>query len=335
MPAITFVGNLNYVAIAVVGGLRVATGAMLLGSVQAFIQYSRQFSQNLSQLAQVANILQSGVASAERVFELLDEPEEAPDSADAKTLSSPRGAVQLDAISFRYKADVRLIDGMSLADAMAKSPETFPRVYTAMVQAGETGGFLDLVLAQIAGRTDQAIIFTGHSDGVTDSLHIYAPPSFSADIGKISARIVALDRNQVGVGGAHLTFEAVYEDEVLPGKITEIGDGIYEGLFSTRTAGRWTMVVRDSDTGAKNESPVVVVPAEPRKLAIVEELDARSQPPYDLASVRVRLEDRFRNGVDPERIRCEVSAGAIEPASTTELRRVQLLLEGSAGRDNQ
>jgi len=175
-----------------------------------------------------------------------------------------------------------------------------------------------VVMAQIAGRTDQAIIFTGHSDGVTDSLHIYAPPSFSADIGKISARIVALDRNQVGVGGAHLTFEAVYEDEVLPGKITEIGDGIYEGLFSTRTAGRWTMVVRDSDTGAKNESPVVVVPAEPRKLAIVEELDARSQPPYDLASVRVRLEDRFRNGVDPERIRCEVSAGAIESRSIVE-----------------
>src|SRR6185437_1910225 len=79
MPAITFVGNLNYVAIAVVGGLRVASGAMLLGSVQAFIQYSRQFTQNLSQLAQVANVLQSGVASAERVFELLDEPEQSRD----------------------------------------------------------------------------------------------------------------------------------------------------------------------------------------------------------------------------------------------------------------
>ena len=73
-PAMTFLGNLNYVAIAVVGGLRVASGAMLLGSVQAFIQYSRQFTQPMSQLASVANVLQSGVASAERVFELLDEP---------------------------------------------------------------------------------------------------------------------------------------------------------------------------------------------------------------------------------------------------------------------
>ena len=67
-----FVGNLIYVAIAVVGGLRVAAGAMLLGDVQAFIQYSRQFTQPLTQLASMANVLQSGVASAERVFELLD-----------------------------------------------------------------------------------------------------------------------------------------------------------------------------------------------------------------------------------------------------------------------
>ena len=81
MPAINFVGNLNYVAIAVVGGLRVASGAMLLGSVQAFIQYSRQFTQQLGQLAQVANVLQSGVASAERVFELLDAPDQSPDRA--------------------------------------------------------------------------------------------------------------------------------------------------------------------------------------------------------------------------------------------------------------
>ena len=81
MPAINFIGNLNYVAIAVVGGLRVASGAMLLGGVQAFIQYSRQFTQQLSQLASVANVLQSGVASAERVFELLDTPEQSADRA--------------------------------------------------------------------------------------------------------------------------------------------------------------------------------------------------------------------------------------------------------------
>ena len=83
MPAISFVGNLTYVAIAVVGGLRVASGAMQLGSVQAFIQYSRQFTQQLGQLASMANVLQSGVASAERVFELLDAAEQSADPARA------------------------------------------------------------------------------------------------------------------------------------------------------------------------------------------------------------------------------------------------------------
>ena len=72
MPSMMFIGNLNYVAVAVVGGLRVASGAMTLGDVQAFIQYSRQFTQPLTQVASMANLLQSGVASAERVFELLD-----------------------------------------------------------------------------------------------------------------------------------------------------------------------------------------------------------------------------------------------------------------------
>ena len=75
MPTMMFIGNLNYVVIAVVGGLRVASGTMTLGDVQAFIQYSRQFTQPLTQLASMANLLQSGVASAERVFELLDAEE--------------------------------------------------------------------------------------------------------------------------------------------------------------------------------------------------------------------------------------------------------------------
>jgi ATP-binding cassette, subfamily B, multidrug efflux pump len=114
MPAITFVGNLNYVAIAVVGGLRVASGAMLLGSVQAFIQYSRQFTQNLSQLAQVANVLQSGVASAERVFELLDEPDQSLDRDAAGLPAARRGEVRFEDVSFRYKADVPLIEHLSL-----------------------------------------------------------------------------------------------------------------------------------------------------------------------------------------------------------------------------
>jgi ATP-binding cassette subfamily B protein len=113
MPAINFVGNINYIAIAVVGGLRVASGAMGLGSVQAFIQYSRQFTQNLSQLAQVANVLQSGVASAERVFELLDEQDQSLDRS-AADLDVKRGEVRFDDVSFRYKADVPLIEHLSL-----------------------------------------------------------------------------------------------------------------------------------------------------------------------------------------------------------------------------
>jgi ATP-binding cassette subfamily B protein len=114
MPAINFVGNLTYIAIAVVGGLRVASGAMLLGSVQAFIQYSRQFTQNLSQLAQVANVLQSGIASAERVFEVLDEHDQSPDRSAALLPRPLRGEVRFDDVSFRYKPDVPLIEHLSL-----------------------------------------------------------------------------------------------------------------------------------------------------------------------------------------------------------------------------
>ena len=82
-PALGFVANLNYVIVAVVGGLQVASGALTLGSVQAFIQYSRQFTQPITQIASMANLLQSGVASVERVFELLDADEQEPDPVDA------------------------------------------------------------------------------------------------------------------------------------------------------------------------------------------------------------------------------------------------------------
>ncbi|HTE51269.1 MAG TPA: ABC transporter ATP-binding protein [Kofleriaceae bacterium] len=116
MPAITFIGNLNYVAIAVVGGLRVASGAMLLGSVQAFIQYSRQFSQQLGQLSSMASVLQSGVASAERVFELLDAEDQRPDaSAPAALEPHVRGEVVFEHVSFRYRPDQPLIEDLSLS----------------------------------------------------------------------------------------------------------------------------------------------------------------------------------------------------------------------------
>ena len=105
MPAIMFIGNLNYVFIAVIGGLEVASGSMSLGDVQAFIQYSRQFSQPLTQVASMSNLLQSGVASAERVFELLDAEEQMPDPA-ARPRSSPTGAGGSSSsdVSFRYDA---------------------------------------------------------------------------------------------------------------------------------------------------------------------------------------------------------------------------------------
>jgi ATP-binding cassette subfamily B multidrug efflux pump len=113
MPAMMFIGNLSYVAIAVVGGLRVASGAMSLGDVQAFIQYSRQFTQPLTQVASMANLLQSGVASAERVFDLLDAPEQSAEPP-AIGLSSARGEVAFEHVSFRYEPETPLIDDLSL-----------------------------------------------------------------------------------------------------------------------------------------------------------------------------------------------------------------------------
>jgi ATP-binding cassette subfamily B protein len=121
MPMMMFLGNLNYVAIAVVGGLRVASGSMSLGDVQAFIQYSRQFTQPLTQVASMANLLQSGVASAERVFDLLDVPEQVPDAlppgraAGGRDADAPvRGRVEFEHVSFRYTPDTPLIEDLSL-----------------------------------------------------------------------------------------------------------------------------------------------------------------------------------------------------------------------------
>lgn len=116
-PAVMFIGNLNYVAVAVVGGLRVASGAMSLGDVQAFIQYSRQFTQPLTQVAAMANVLQSGVASAERVFELLDAPEQMPDVEQPAVITEPRGRVEFDRVSFSYAPESPLITDLSFVAA--------------------------------------------------------------------------------------------------------------------------------------------------------------------------------------------------------------------------
>ena len=114
-PAMMFMGNLNYVLVAVVGALRVASGALSLGDVQAFIQYSRQFSQPLTQVASMANLLQSGVASAERVFALLDADEQEPDAAEPTRPELVTGKVSFSDVSFRYFPNVPLIEHLSLS----------------------------------------------------------------------------------------------------------------------------------------------------------------------------------------------------------------------------
>ncbi|HEV2967806.1 MAG TPA: ABC transporter ATP-binding protein [Candidatus Dormibacteraeota bacterium] len=114
LPSMMFIGNLSYVAIAVIGGYRVATGAMSLGDVTAFIQYSRQFTQPLTQVASMANLLQSGVASAERVFDLLDADEQEADPSSPALPAARSGRVEFEDVSFRYAADQPLIDDLSL-----------------------------------------------------------------------------------------------------------------------------------------------------------------------------------------------------------------------------
>ncbi|MFB7515201.1 ABC transporter ATP-binding protein [Streptomyces sp. NPDC056144] len=117
-PVMFFVSNINYVLVAVVGGLRVASGTLSIGDVQAFIQYSRQFSMPLTQVASMANLVQSGIASAERIFELLDAEEQEPDApkserpADFK--DGLKGKVALEDVAFRYEADKPLIEDLSL-----------------------------------------------------------------------------------------------------------------------------------------------------------------------------------------------------------------------------
>ncbi|MDQ1010932.1 ATP-binding cassette subfamily B multidrug efflux pump [Streptomyces sp. V4I23] len=113
-PLMLFVSNLNYVLVAVVGGLRVASGSLSIGDVQAFIQYSRQFSMPLTQVASMANLVQSGVASAERIFELLDAEEQEPDAPSVERPERSEGRVSLEKVAFRYDPEKPLIEDLSL-----------------------------------------------------------------------------------------------------------------------------------------------------------------------------------------------------------------------------
>ncbi len=148
MPTMMFVGNLNYVVIAVVGALRVAGGAMSLGDVQAFIQYSRQFTQPLTQVASMANLLQSGVASAERVFEVLDEPEE---SVEATGEPNPtRGRVAFEHVSFSYPT--RVADASDDAQQATNAGPAEPLIADLSLVA-EPGATVAIVGPTGAGKT--------------------------------------------------------------------------------------------------------------------------------------------------------------------------------------
>ena len=114
MPSMMFVGNLVYVGIAVIGGVMVANGALSLGAIQSFIQYSRQFTQPVAQLGSMANLLQSGVASAERVFELLDAEEQSPDPVDSQLPESQTGSLSFEHVNFGYSADKVVIKDLNL-----------------------------------------------------------------------------------------------------------------------------------------------------------------------------------------------------------------------------
>ena len=114
MPLMMSIGNLGYVFVAVVGGIMVTQGSISIGDVQAFIQYARQFTMPITQLANIANVIQSTIASAERVFELLDEPEEIPEASDAQVIEAPQGIVQFDHVRFGYKEDAPLMEDMNI-----------------------------------------------------------------------------------------------------------------------------------------------------------------------------------------------------------------------------
>ncbi|KJS22040.1 MAG: ABC transporter [Clostridiaceae bacterium BRH_c20a] len=114
MPVMEFINNIGYVLVSVIGGIFVTKQTLAIGDVQAFIQYSRQFTHPITQTANIANLLQSTAASAERVFELLDEDEEIPDSKAAKLIQTPKGEVKFQNVKFSYKKDVPLIEDLNI-----------------------------------------------------------------------------------------------------------------------------------------------------------------------------------------------------------------------------
>ncbi len=114
MPLMNFIGNIGYVLVSVIGGVLVTRGTIQIGGILAFIQYARQFTQPISQLSSIANVIQSTLASAERVFELLDEAEESPDVEHAIVIKEPKGEVQFKHVDFSYSPDAPLLSNMNI-----------------------------------------------------------------------------------------------------------------------------------------------------------------------------------------------------------------------------
>lgn len=114
MPLMRFVGNIGYVFVAVAGGIMVTQNSLTIGDVQAFIQYSSQFTMPITQLANIANVIQSSIASAERIFELLDEEEQVPEAVRPVTIKNPQGAVKFEHVRFGYTPDKILIEDMNI-----------------------------------------------------------------------------------------------------------------------------------------------------------------------------------------------------------------------------
>ncbi|MGF6949617.1 ATP-binding cassette subfamily B multidrug efflux pump [Neobacillus sp. B4I6] len=114
MPLMSFINNIGYVLVSVVGGILVTKKAIEIGDIQAFIQYARQFSQPIAQTASIANVIQSTIASAERVFEILDETEEVPEAVHAKVISAPEGKVTFEHVTFGYEENEILIEDMQI-----------------------------------------------------------------------------------------------------------------------------------------------------------------------------------------------------------------------------
>ena len=136
MPLMNSIGNLGYVFVAVIGGIMVTKRAIDIGDVQAFIQYARQFTMPITQLASITNIIQSTIASAERVFELLDEQEEVPEAAHAKAIEQPKGEVQFQHVKFGYKEDVPLIEDMNIDVKEGQTIAIEPAVPVRVVPTG-------------------------------------------------------------------------------------------------------------------------------------------------------------------------------------------------------